>query len=120
MDGHTEEAVVEQDQDFEAPEGLEDRYEQTIRQTVKILEDSDDRPEGIYLSIHRGDSVGFTTGMSPELVDGVGPTLPAVDMLAQHLLTVCDQTSGMGLEELALLAANHAKKIDGEGGDQPL
>lgn len=104
--------VIERIEDFEPPEGLEDQYEQTIRQTVKILTDEQDRPEGIYLSIHRGDGIGFTTGMSPELLSGVGPTLPAVEMLAQHLSTVHQQTQGMGIDELALLAASHVKEWD--------
>jgi hypothetical protein len=109
-----EQPVIERDEEFSPPEQLEDNYEQTIRQTVKILEDDEDRPQGLYLAIHRGDGIGFTTGMSPELVSGVGPTLPAVEMLAQHLSTVHQQTNGMGLDELALLVASHVKEWDDE------
>jgi len=103
--------AIERDEGFEAPDGLEDRYESTIRQTVKILEDDEDRPEGIFLSIHRGDGIAFSTGMSPELVDGVGPTLPAVEMLAEHLQTVHRQTQGMSKQKLALLAANYSERM---------
>lgn len=37
----SEQAVIERDEEFSPPEQLEDNYEQTIRQTVKILEDSE-------------------------------------------------------------------------------
>lgn len=110
----TDGGVIEREEEFEPREGLEDQYEQTIRQTVKILTDDEDPPHGFHISLHRGDGVGFTTGMSPELVSGTGPTLPAVEMLAQHLSTVHQQTEGMDIDELALLAASHVKKWESE------
>jgi hypothetical protein len=103
--------AIERNEDFEASDSLEAEYKSTLRQTVKILEDDEDRPEGIFLSIHRGDGVAFTTGMAPELVDGVGPTLPAVEMLAQHIDTVHQQTQGMSRRELAALAANYSERM---------
>lgn len=99
-------------EDIEPPEGLDDKYEQTIRQAVKILTDDEDRPQGIFLSIHRGGGVEFATGMSPELVSDIGPTQSAVDMLAQHLSIVYQQTQGMDLYELAQHAAHLAKQLD--------
>lgn len=110
--------LIEVKEDFEPPSDLDQEYEETIRQTVKTLSDGEDRPEGFHISLHRGDGVGFTTGMSYELVSDVGPTLPAVEMLAEHLSTVHQQTQGMEIDELALLAARHVKKWDDEGQDK--
>jgi hypothetical protein len=105
-------------QDFEPPANLDEEFEVTLRETIKILSDEEEPPQGIHLSVHHGDSLAFTTGMSPELVSGNGPTQPAVDMLAQHLLTVYRQTEGMSLDELALFAADVAKEdLGGEGSE---
>ena len=102
---------IEPDESFEAPDNLDQVYEQTIRDALEILGD-DDRPAGFHLTLHRGDGIGFATGMGPKLVDGTGPTLPVVEMVAHHLWTVHQRTNGMDMEELALAAADYAEDID--------